>query len=266
MDSINKSSKIYLIDHQEGGLLDWSTSEYIQIMKYLNSSQSKIVISNASTFTDETDADDKLKDKIKICNENLFNHIIIHNEHKDKFFQIKEGINDIVTIENGTKFLNLPISKFESKRVCLLDLRGEKELSPEDSQEFDVFIFGGILGDNPPREYKTTYLRNENFPSRHLGSIQMSTDTAVLTTKLIIENGIKMQDIPFIVEPEFYKNGEKKGNKMEECVCMEGFRYISNEMDYNTGVIIKNDSPKPLGHDKIYGELIFEEFDFSQLI
>jgi ribosome biogenesis SPOUT family RNA methylase Rps3 len=265
MDSTNKNSKIYLIDHQEGGLLDWSTSEYIQIMKYFNSSDSKIVVTNASTFTDETDTDDILKEKIKICNENLFNQIIIHNQDKDKFFQIKEGINEIVTVENEIKYLNLPMSKFEAKKVCLLDLRAEKELSPEDRQEFDVFIFGGILGDNPPRD-RTSYLRKENFPTRHLGQIQMSTDTAMLTSKLIIEQGIKMQDIPFIDEPEFYKNGEIKSNKMEECVCMEGFRFISDEMDYNTGVITKHSSPKPLGHDKIYGDLIFEEFDFSQVI
>jgi ribosome biogenesis SPOUT family RNA methylase Rps3 len=265
MDSTNKNSKIYVIDHQEGGLLDWSTSEYIQIMKYLNSSDSKVVVTNATTFTDETDTDDKLKEKIKLCNETLNNQIINHNQEKEKFFLVKEGINDIVSVENETKYLNLPISKFEGKRVCLLDLRADKEMSPEDSQEFDVFIFGGILGDNPPRD-RTSYLRNENFPTRHLGSIQMSTDTAVLTTKLVIENGIKMQDIPFIVEPEFYKNGEKKSNNMEECVCMEGFRFISDEIDYNSGIISKKDNPKPLGHEKIYGDLIFEEFDFSQVI
>ena len=37
------------------------------------------------------------------------------------------------------------------QRVCLLDPKAAKDLSPEDGEEFDVFLFGGILGDDPPR-------------------------------------------------------------------------------------------------------------------
>lgn len=36
-------------------------------------------------------------------------------------------------------------------RVCLLDPAATKELSPEDGDNFDIFLFGGILGDDPPR-------------------------------------------------------------------------------------------------------------------
>lgn len=46
-------------------------------------------------------------------------------------------------------------SKFSTpdqrKRVCLLDPKGERDLSPQDGEDFDVFLFGGILGDDPPR-------------------------------------------------------------------------------------------------------------------
>lgn len=49
----------------------------------------------------------------------------------------------------------------QRKRVCLLDPKGERDLSPEDGEEFDVFLFGGILGDDPPRG--TT---NPQFPTR----------------------------------------------------------------------------------------------------
>ena len=31
-------------------------------------------------------------------------------------------------------------------RVCLLDPAAKQELSPEDGETFDVFLFGGILG------------------------------------------------------------------------------------------------------------------------
>ena len=38
------------------------------------------------------------------------------------------------------------------ERVCLLDPAAEKNLNPDDSKDFDVFLFGGILGmfDMPP--------------------------------------------------------------------------------------------------------------------
>lgn len=32
-------------------------------------------------------------------------------------------------------------------RVCLLDPSATKELSPDDGEQFDVFLFGGILGE-----------------------------------------------------------------------------------------------------------------------
>jgi ribosome biogenesis SPOUT family RNA methylase Rps3 len=35
----------------------------------------------------------------------------------------------------------------DKTRVCLLDPSATKELSPEDGQAFDVFLFGGILGE-----------------------------------------------------------------------------------------------------------------------
>lgn len=34
----------------------------------------------------------------------------------------------------------------EKERVCLLDPSAKKDLSPEDGDLFDVFVFGGILG------------------------------------------------------------------------------------------------------------------------
>lgn len=34
----------------------------------------------------------------------------------------------------------------DKSRVCLLDPSATKELSPEDGDTFDVFLFGGILG------------------------------------------------------------------------------------------------------------------------
>jgi len=37
------------------------------------------------------------------------------------------------------------------QKVCLLDPKAEKDIGPEDAKLFDAFLFGGILGDDPPR-------------------------------------------------------------------------------------------------------------------
>jgi ribosome biogenesis SPOUT family RNA methylase Rps3 len=37
----------------------------------------------------------------------------------------------------------------QKDRVCLLDPAASKDLSPEDGDAFDVFLFGGILGEVP---------------------------------------------------------------------------------------------------------------------
>ena len=39
----------------------------------------------------------------------------------------------------------------DKERVCLLDPAAKDDLSPDDGKVFDVFLFGGILGDDPPR-------------------------------------------------------------------------------------------------------------------
>ena len=46
----------------------------------------------------------------------------------------------------------------------------------------DVFA-----GDDPPRD-RTSELRVLGFPNRHLGPVQMTTDTALGVTKLVIED------------------------------------------------------------------------------
>lgn len=37
------------------------------------------------------------------------------------------------------------------------------------------------------------------FPSRHLGLKQMTTDTALGVTKLVVEDGVGLDKIPYVV-------------------------------------------------------------------
>lgn len=53
----------------------------------------------------------------------------------------------------GLNFDNRSVEEIfsERERVCLLDPAAKEELRPSDGDEFEVFLFGGILGDDPPR-------------------------------------------------------------------------------------------------------------------
>ncbi|PKI83598.1 hypothetical protein MVES1_002827 [Malassezia vespertilionis] len=87
------------------------------------------------------------------------------------------------------------------KYICLLDPKAPYALSVADAgvhpssvahdHPFTHFLFGGILGDHPPRD-RTASLRELGFPSRHLGSVQMSTDTALGVTKRVVEDGLRL--------------------------------------------------------------------------
>ncbi|KAN0064216.1 hypothetical protein ACQY0O_003383 [Thecaphora frezii] len=100
-----------------------------------------------------------------------------------------QGILDLI------KSVDVPL-----ERVCLLDPRGALPVSQDDAPSsaengerkgFDFFLFGGILGDDPPRD-RTAVLRQMGFTGRHLGPVQMTTDTAVGVTKRVVEDGYRM--------------------------------------------------------------------------
>ncbi|KAJ9273503.1 hypothetical protein DTO212C5_577 [Paecilomyces variotii] len=90
-------------------------------------------------------------------------------------------------------------------RVCLLDPAAKVELSPADGDQFEVFLFGGILGDDPPRD-RTSELRKKGYTGRRLGPKQMTTDTAVRVTRMIAQGKVPLEEIPYIDNPELRVN------------------------------------------------------------
>ncbi|KAK5116703.1 hypothetical protein LTR62_007377 [Meristemomyces frigidus] len=165
----------------------------------------------------------------------------IHRECQDsgaKF--ILSGLKDAGAVQ---KQLDLPIETLQEQsvealystpearsRVCLLDPKGERDIGPEDGDLFDVFLFGGILGDEPPRD-RTGELRNKGFVGRRLGPEQMTTDTAARVTRIVVQQRKRLDEIEFIDRPDIelsLENGEGEGKQPGESVSMP-FKYVKGE-------------------------------------
>jgi len=133
-------------------------------------------------------------------------------------------------------------------RICLLDPAAKQELEPEDAQKFDVFLFGGILGDDPPRD-RTSELRKKGFTGRRLGPKQMTTDTAVRVTRIVILEQKALGKIDYDDYPEL-KLDEHESTEMP-------FRYVRGKdgkpiMPAGMLDLIKADADKG-----------FDSFDFA---
>jgi ribosome biogenesis SPOUT family RNA methylase Rps3 len=87
-------------------------------------------------------------------------------------------------------------------RICLLDSESPTELAPEDNDRFEIFLLGGILGNVDEFDMdRTSILRKHGFPTRNLGHMQMTTDTALKTAFIILSQQKNFKDIQFIDRP-----------------------------------------------------------------
>ncbi|KAI9841704.1 MAG: hypothetical protein M1837_000436 [Sclerophora amabilis] len=102
--------KLYIVEHIDPELGPWSTLEYIAIARESSSAGSKFCLSSVPTS-----------------------------------LEIPEELRKApgIQIENRS-IESLP--SIDSAKVCLLDPAAVDELNPRDGDQFDVFLFGGILG------------------------------------------------------------------------------------------------------------------------
>ncbi|ODQ63995.1 DUF431-domain-containing protein [Nadsonia fulvescens var. elongata DSM 6958] len=202
--------KKYIIEHMESEFSEWVRLEYLAIQKDVGLENFYLSSLPAGT----TDAD------------------------------IPKSL-----IDNKIQWTTCEVTKFAEKypgfdysRVCLLDPSADQDICPEDTDKFDFFLFGGILGDHPPRD-RTGELRKYGFPGRRLGKMQMTTDTAVRVTQLVVEGQNKLDGINYIDYPEF------RFNKMESTEMP--FRYVLDAegkpiLPEGMLDLIKHDSEKSL--------------------
>lgn len=104
------AGKTYIVEHLDDELGPWSELEYITIAKESHQAGSKFCLSSVPASLELPQA-----------------------------LQAVPGFT-----ADGRSVETLYAS--DKSRVCLLDPSATKELSPEDGQTFDVFLFGGILG------------------------------------------------------------------------------------------------------------------------
>jgi ribosome biogenesis SPOUT family RNA methylase Rps3 len=99
------------------------------------------------------------------------------------------------------------IKSLQIENACVLDPESNITLTPTKAKSFEYFIFGGILGDNPPKKRTSPELTQFLPKSKafNIGKAQMSTDNAVYVTKKII-SGVQLEKIPFQDEIEIQIN------------------------------------------------------------
>ena len=101
------------------------------------------------------------------------------------------------------------ITTLNLTNACVLDPDARTTLTPEEAKQFDFFIFGGILGDDPPQKRTFPELTSKlpKATARNLGKAQMSTDTAAYVTHQIVR-GKKLSDLKFqnTIEIQLDKN------------------------------------------------------------
>jgi ribosome biogenesis SPOUT family RNA methylase Rps3 len=145
------TTKTYIVEHLDEELGPWSELEYLAI------------------------AEESRKSSASFCLSSL-----------PPTFSVPEKLNRNPCFTAERRSVE-EIYAADKSRVCLLDPHATKDLSPEDGRIFDVFLFGGILGDDPPRD-RTSELRKKGFEGRRLGPKQMTTDTAVRVTRMVVED------------------------------------------------------------------------------
>ncbi|KAL9073218.1 MAG: hypothetical protein Q9161_003050 [Pseudevernia consocians] len=204
---LGKKINSYVVEHLDPELGPWSTLEYRSIAQESAKAGVKFFLSSVPKVM-------SLPPELR-----HLESLIVEHSSVEELFQEDKG------------------------RVCLLDPAATVELSPEDGTKFDVFLFGGILGDDPPRD-RTSELRKKGFSGRRLGPIQMTTDTAVRVTRTVIQQKVPLIDIPYVDYPELHIDEHERTGMP--------FRYVKNAdgspcMPEGMVNLIKADSEKGFG-------------------
>ncbi len=126
---------------------------------------------------------------------------------KEKVWFTNIKARDKHKLSNFGKVFVESVKTLNLKRTCILDPDAKTILKTSDKDNFDYFVFGGILGDNPPRKrtYPELTIFMKNSETRNIGKEQFSTDNAVFVVNEILK-GKKFEEMNFIDEAEIKLN------------------------------------------------------------
>lgn len=234
----------YIVEHMEGeSISPWVSLEYAHM--------AEVVEPRRLLFTSHPQGEDLRSLRSTENGDEVSTRDVIFPENNVHALAMS-------TKEKRTKplFLRASLNELKSQldwsKVCLLDMEADTPLRPCDAPLLDTLVFGGILGNviekgcpeneqqdsaDPRSRYasddRTGELRQQGFAvRRNLGPWQMTTDTALLVTKLVLEDGFELDEIPWIDEPEVDVNADEGGRTdkgVEEITQMLGFRYVAKE-------------------------------------
>ena len=113
------------------------------------------------------------------------------------FTNIKTDKNKDILEPYGQVFLQ-SVKDLKLDNVCVLDPTVQRTLDISEARLFNYFIFGGILGDYPPKQRTRAELTSiiPDAQVRNIGTEQMSTDNAVLVVSEIVK-GRKFEELQF---------------------------------------------------------------------
>ena len=168
-----------------------------------------------------------MKYTIEHMDEEMYDWCVIEYRHisntvgKDSLIitNVKKGADKIKTFCTAYS-KSIAELELEKKKICVLDMDAKQELRTEDRRKFDYFVFGGILGDNPPQKRTQKLIQKLGKPeTRNLGKKQISTDGAILAAKMILEDGKKLEQIK--IEAITIKTGKDEEVTLPCCYVIQ---------------------------------------------
>lgn len=140
--------------------------------------------------------------------------------------------SQVKKLDKYGKVFTQSVKSLSIENACVLDPESTATLTPKNSSDFQYLIFGGILGDNPPKK-RTTPELTQFLPKAkafNIGKAQMSTDNAVYVTKKIIQ-GTPLEKIPFQDEIEIHLN------KIESTILPYRYALVNGKPFYSKELI-----------------------------
>jgi len=147
------------------------------------------------------------------------------------FTNIKRESKESKELKKYGKVIKQSVSELNLKNACVLDPESSQALSPKEAANFDYFIFGGILGDYPPKKRTAIELTSKikNAQVRNIGKEQMSTDNAVFVVKEIA-NGKSLSDLKFQDTIEIKINDVESTSLPYRYTLVNGKPFVSPEL------------------------------------